>query len=189
MASGTANGLSMATVTDDFETLTAAITAFDLGRLRDLVANGANVNACNQFGDSVFEWAVSSATDRDLPAFAEDPYAPLRLLLELGADANQLSPHGHSVLLTGIFSCDPAMVKFLLDHGCDPNLGCADDWETLFDAALFDYEYEAWIQPDLPSLHAGRSAPFQTPGDEIAFLQGEAEARGYLLPEIPRLMR
>ena len=60
----------MATVTDDFETLAAAITAFDLDRLRDLVANGANVNACNQFGDSVFEWAVSSATDRDLPAFA-----------------------------------------------------------------------------------------------------------------------
>ena len=96
---------------------------------------------------------------------------------------------GASILIGPIFSQDMAMVAFLLARGVEPNHGCGEPWETVYELALFDYCYEAGLvfgkQDDEPA------APDEGEGEEayLVHLDRRAEAKGHLGPEIPRLLR
>lgn len=75
----------------------------------------------------------------------------------------------------------------MLEHGVDPNHGCAESWETICDIAIFDYEFEAWMARSLPPLIPPE--PLEDADAWLAWVDGEAERAGYLRPAVPLLLR
>jgi len=55
-----------------------------------------------------------------------------RVLLEAGADVNQLTRYGWSPLLAATQNRNYQMGKFLLEHGADPNLANKGGWTPLY---------------------------------------------------------
>ena len=65
----------------------------------------------------------------------------IKLLLKKGADINYQDWGGDSCLHQAIFSQSPAMVKFLLEHGANPNLISFEDSESVLDFACSEHSY------------------------------------------------
>lgn len=68
-----------------------------------------------------------------------------RGMVALGADLTALGNEGSNILLGPILGLRLELVEWLPGHGVDPNRGCSEDWETICDIAILDYEFEAWI--------------------------------------------
>jgi ankyrin repeat protein len=96
----------------------------ELGRLRALLAGGADASAADQYGSTPLH-AAASWNDR---AVAE-------LLLNHGADVNARDWEGATPLLIAAAFGDKAMIGLLLDRGAD--VGVRDDtgWTPLHVAA------------------------------------------------------
>jgi ankyrin repeat protein len=167
-----------------------ALWEFDIPAVRRLVAEGADLNARDAYGDPyLFEATYNSRSHDGAGAFDPRPYALVEALIELGADPRQLADDGGSILLGPMFSQDARMMELLLKNGVDPNNGCGEPWETVYSLASFDYWYEAWAKP---GGEPGREPSDAELGDENAYLRyldDEAIAADRPRPDILAVLR
>jgi uncharacterized protein len=91
-------------------TLAEAVREGDVGRIRELVAEGADVNA-RVDGVPMLEWALLNQS-----------VAAMDVLLELGADPAQADDDGATVVHLAAMANDPAFLTVLLTRGVDPNI-------------------------------------------------------------------
>lgn len=126
-----------------------AIDQGDIDEIERVVRDGYDLNARDRSGSPFLFRAIERC-------WRPPPFGPVRhrcqtvcALIDLGADPHAFDEHGASVLIAPIFNNDLPMLKMLLDKGVDPNRGCGEPYETLYDLASFDYYYEAWIQKSL----------------------------------------
>ena len=87
-----------------------AVRSGDTEAARDLVAQGADVNATQPDGATALHWA----------AYHDDPDAAARLL-RAGANANATNELGATPLWLACTNGSAAMVGHLLENGADPN--------------------------------------------------------------------
>jgi ankyrin repeat protein len=175
---------------DNADALTRALRDFDIETVRRLVADGADINARDERGDPFLFAALFWTSPYDEVTRADGTrYEVIASLIDLGADPRQLGEESESILTGPIFSQDAAMVELLLSRGVDPNRGCGECFETLYDLAAFDYRFEAWIQ-------SGQTAPALPedlgPDDEdrwIDFADQHALAKGLIRPEVLKVLR
>jgi len=117
--------------------------AGDIEALRDLVADGFDLNGRNQFGDTILEYTIST-----LDLYPQAPkYAVVQEMLRLGADPNGPSQDGSSPLFAAALNMDTEMLRLLLDAGADPNIVRIrndGDRESLYDWAHAVYHDEVW---------------------------------------------
>jgi hypothetical protein len=81
-------------------------------------------------------------------AVADGDISTATVLLEQGADPNEIDPWYKPLLYTAIMTHDPGMVHLLLDFGADPNAQYKDTTPLLYTANLiktFDGRYENTI--------------------------------------------
>ncbi|MEI7840757.1 MAG: ankyrin repeat domain-containing protein [Methylococcaceae bacterium] len=125
---------------DEFKAIVNAAYDGNLETVSSMVANGFDLTTINKLGESVL-------TEICLELFAYETishrYDALKLLLELGADVNQITDKdGTTALGNAGFSADTELFRILLDAGANPN--CRIDGETLYEWCEFDYRYETW---------------------------------------------
>jgi hypothetical protein len=130
--------------------LISAATAGDFERLRALVAGGADVNACDQFGDSVLTVSIGDPDNEDMSlrlAIANE-------LLQLGADPCQTGEDGDGPLCVAAVRMDIDVLRLLIDAGARPNE--ESGWDpnmTLYDLALDSYFVRIWLmESDKPGI-------------------------------------
>lgn len=174
---------------DESDPLTMAVLGFDIPDCTALW-QPERTSTRDEFGEPALFNAVFAMSHYDQVTKANGRrYDVITALIDLGADPCQLADDGASILIGPIFSQDTAMVALLLARGVDPNQGCGEPWETVYELALFDYCHEAGLvfgkQDDEPP------APDDAEGEEayLVHLDRRAEAKGNRGPEIPRLLR
>lgn len=167
----------------DYHLLWAAIGKRDFAELRRLVEGGTDPNARSEDGEPLLHAVELWAPNYDIEPSedASGRHAMVRTLVELGADPTLLDAEGNSILMGPIFAQDTKMMDLLMEHGVDPNRGCGDRWETVYDLARFDY----WA---MTGTHWGAATGEPTEdeqADDDAFLNWldrEAVARGWSRP-------
>ena len=166
-----------------------AIKSADIAAIERLAVSGADTNMRDNYGEPALFAAVDSVHFADDAGERERCMTVVQRLADLGADINALDGDGANILVGPILGVNTDLVAFLLGLGVDPNHGCSgESYETVYDAAISDYAYEAWIAPMLPSLNES-SEPTADEDCYLAWLEREAVARGYLRPDIPLLLR
>lgn len=125
----------------DYQILWTAIANFDLSEALSLITEGADPNARDGNGELLIHAPELWAPNHDLDP-SEDVsgrHTLVRTLLDLGANPHVLDTSGQSLLLKPIMAADAAMLQLLLETGVDPNHGCCDRWQTVYDLAKFDH--------------------------------------------------
>lgn len=89
-------------------TLTGAVARQDFERVRELIAQGADVNTPNQIGRTPLILAAY---------YSNGPIA--ELLLTKNPDLNARDKSGYTALMYAVYYQNPFLVKLLLDHGAD----------------------------------------------------------------------
>jgi len=173
----------------DLAELKDAIARYDLGALERLAKAGADLNQCDSYGTPLLHDAVMYHLGPCSPEDQAKAHQLIAKLIDLGANPNQLEYDGGNILICPIFAMDEAMVALLLAHGVDPNRGCSEPFESVYDAAVFDYYYEAWLQ--LPGPELAAPSPADKGGEDawLRFLGREAAAKGRPAPKICQLLR
>lgn len=95
----------------DEAVLADAVERGDVGAVRGLLADGADVNASQVDGMTALHWAVY-----------HDDSATTQLLIEAGANARTENRYGVRPLWVAVTNGNGAIVAMLLDAGADPNL-------------------------------------------------------------------
>ena len=104
----------------------AAVRDGDDTLARELLSNGANVNATDSKGTPVLNWLIRQ-NDR----------AAVRLLLELGADPTQTDAAGRTALHEAARARNPGWIDLLLKHGVAVDVPNSRNGQTaLYDALL-----------------------------------------------------
>jgi ankyrin repeat protein len=99
----------------------AAIGSIDA--MKELLAEGAQVNAQNAFGSTALMWSVTDARK-------------VRLLLDHGADVNQVAKSGYTALISAALTSPSAeVVRMLLQRGADAKATAQNGMTTLNAAA------------------------------------------------------
>lgn len=126
---------------DDFSTFSALACAADFLGMRAMVVAGFDLMRLNQHGDTILEVVI-----RDLPFSQGTPrHMVIKEMLSLGADAKQRNADGSGPLFSAVLNMDTEVIGILMDAGADPNLEQMDSaYESLYDWAEFDYQYEVW---------------------------------------------
>lgn len=168
--------------------LISAIKARDLPTIERLIASGADPNMLECSGDPALFTAVSAVEFSEDGADRELCMQVIQQLIDVGGDLCALDSEGGSILVGPIFSMQPELIKWLLKRGVDPNHGCCEPHETVYDTASFDYHFEAWMKPQLNPLNPPKPLLDDEDG-YLAWLDREAEQRGYLRPGILQLLR
>jgi ankyrin repeat protein len=128
---------------DDTPALMAAVLYADAGCVKLLLDRGANPNATNKAGATALMWAVPDiakvkllvASGADVNASSKnlgrtplliaasfpESVPVLQLLLDHGADIHAKDRRGTHALGRAALSADVEVVRFLVEHGCDPN--------------------------------------------------------------------
>jgi len=103
-------------------------------RIRQLVAQGANVNSLDKFGDD--------SVLMDALAFIQDGLSIrfIHLLVELGANVNYETEDGFSPLTQAFYTHKAEPIENLLSYGANPNI-IIEYNETLLDLMEFDQWY------------------------------------------------
>lgn len=168
--------------------LFAAIRNADCDAIERLAEEGADLNERDAEGEPALFVAIGAVTMSDGETERERRFKVVRKLVDLGADRHALGLDGYNILIDPVLGLQPGLLADLLSLAIDPNRGCGEPWETVYDAACFDYEYEAWLAPSLPSLCPGEE--FRGNEDEyLGWLDREASARGYIRPEMLLMLR
>ena len=97
-------------VMDKRDGLIGAAAAGDTAKVKELLANGADVNRRNSRGVT----ALMAAAYKGSTELAQ-------LFVEKGANVNAGSNKGSTPLMAAVESGNKTLVKFLLDKGADPN--------------------------------------------------------------------
>jgi len=102
---------------------------------------GANINAINEYGDTVISLAAQCASDSYHNNFVSEDPASLAwntnrylinanenaiefidTMLGMGADINMYGSNGSSALMYSAYVGNYVLIKYLLEHGANPNL-------------------------------------------------------------------
>jgi ankyrin repeat protein len=105
------------------DALIKAVKYGDTARVKTLLSKGADVNAKDEWTNTVLAWAVM-----------HDHLDCATVLLEKGADVNIKSFRGLSTLHLATSNGNPGMVKLLLANGADVNAEDAYQWTALMNA-------------------------------------------------------
>lgn len=134
----------------DIKALISAATAGDFARVRSLVANGADINGCDNYGDTVLTAAIGDPDDDDTSL----RLAIARELISLGADPRRTNEDGRGPLGAAAIRMDTEVLRLLMDSGADPNKEInRDDGLTVYDEAIDDYHVRVWLmEPKIPGL-------------------------------------
>lgn len=126
-------------MTEMRDNLIKAIESEDLSLIDKILRDGANINAQNDFGESVLSDAVF------VLAGSPNRYSIVEFLLEKGANPKILDSERGGCLQNAMLEMDTKMLELLLDSGADPNAEAGFmDSETLYDWAEFDYRYRVF---------------------------------------------
>lgn len=126
--------------------LCEAARAGDFELVRALAAAGADLNASDEYGDSLLAEAVFGFCVEPPPPFRQDM---LRLLVQLGADPNRVDAEGSGPLTDAMLAMDVELIALLLELGADPNTHKGfSDCESFYDWAEFDYRFNVYFEPD-----------------------------------------
>lgn len=172
----------------DFDLLMAAIASANIPELRHLVAAGADINVRNEYGQPFLDQAIFFTAPVDELECPDQRCELIGAVLDLGADPNLLDKDGSSVLIGPIFSRDQAMLELLLERGVDPNHGCGDSFETVYDLADFDYWYESGFFTPTPTTAPIAEVRAETDA-YLRFLDEAAQKAGRLRPELLFILR
>jgi hypothetical protein len=170
----------------DHDVLLEAIFAKDVEKFRDLVASGVNLNAINDVGQPLIH-SVEAATAGEQGDPTERIHL-LAMLADLGADLNALANDDSSILIGAIIDQDLETLGWLLDHGVDPNRGCGEPWETVYDFANFVYGYENGIGFN-HRLAERPEHDLLDDGARLEYLDREAQALGCRRPDYLFLLK
>ena len=166
-----------------------AIKSADIAAIERLAATGADMNLRDNHGEPAIFAGADNAHFADDASERERFKVVVRTLVDLGANINALDSDGTNILIGSIFGVNADLVAFLLELGVDPNHGCSGEpWESVYDAASFDYRYEAWFAPSLPALDPPEGIG-ENEDAYLSWLDQEAQTKGYLRPKIPMLLR
>lgn len=140
----------MIPIDDTFAAFMRATEGGDIAVLRKLVAEGFDVRAVDEFGDTVLMAAVSGL-ERSGDSTQAYRYQVVHALLELGFDPNQRGDEDTSPLTIAMLYMDTEMLRILLEAGARPNeVRGFGETETLYDWAEFDYCYDVWDLGEMP---------------------------------------
>lgn len=100
-----------------------ALRASDTTKLKTLLDKGTDPNATNKTGATALMWAMPDLANARLLIAASYPRSMpvLQLLLDHGADIHAKDRLGVHALGRATPSADVDVVRFLVEHGCDPN--------------------------------------------------------------------
>jgi hypothetical protein len=156
-----------------------------LGRLRELVEGGADVNEVEPGGDSILADILLDLCVDEVP----QRYTVVRALLELGADPNVLGEERSSPMATPMIRMDTEMLRILLEAGADPNKAGGDlGSESFYDWAEFDYRFQAFAHDQL-EVDRPTNADKKDEDSWLEFLDRIAKKHGYRRPDHLFLLR
>lgn len=159
--------------------LQQALIQLDFARATELLRAGADINARNQYGESLLRVVMSPICD------ATERRALVTFMLQHGADPRLVSPDGSGPLFCAVLGQDTAVLRLLLDHGANPNREPADG-ETLYEYAEFDYRHETY---DLKLPEEPTEADRATENAWLQFLDRLALKHGRRRPDHLILLR
>ena len=93
------------------DSLVGFIKAGNTSQVRDLLAQGVNVNGADDWGETALICAAQKSQ-----------FEILKMLIEAGANVNASTSGGFSALTYSARNGDLDSVKFLLEKGADPNI-------------------------------------------------------------------
>ena len=187
--------------------LIEAVKQGDLAVIRDLLEQGAAVDAPEIDGTTALHWAVHRDDDdiaalligagADVAAANRYGVAPIALaslngsapmldrLLAAGADANRAQPEGETALMTAARTGEVEAVRLLLDHGADVN--AAEQWRGQTALMWAAAEGHAAAVRELVShgadVHArsghGQASSGRAAGDDAGAADGAARPPGF----------
>lgn len=176
----------------DVRALFSAATAFDLERVRELVARGVDVNACDEYGETVLMVAIGNPDNADSAL----RLAVARELLSLGADPRKTDEDGSGPICQAAVRMDTEVLRLLMDAGANPNDETGwDEGRTAYDLAVEDYYVRTWLSaddipigseglPEEPDAH-----DLETQDSWLAYLDRIAVKYGKRRPDFLFLMR
>jgi hypothetical protein len=135
-------------------------------KIRDAVANGFDLNTPDSDKNFPCYILAEAISELSFPSSEEKTYRYeiVKLLLELGANPNQLDVEKSGALTDAMIAMDTEMMRVLLEAGANPNhYGGFSDSETFYDYAEFDYRYRIYEMNNYPE-------PQPTYADEDSWL-------------------
>jgi hypothetical protein len=135
----------------------------DLKTIRDIVASGFDLSTPNSCGESILSAAIFELSFwNEVKPYR---YEVIKLLLELGANPNQLNDEKSGSLTDAMLMRDTEMIRILLEAGAKPNeFGGFSESESFYDYAEFDYRFCIW------DLHLPEKKPENISDDENTWL-------------------
>ena len=141
---------------------------FDIAKVRELVARGANIHAATEYGDTAMEimmmayFDLADVDEKEHCTFHDEDRGKFielaQYLLSLGYNINISGYCGSTCLDDATLVDDLEIVKFLLDSGADPNVGsfigdAGNIWGTTVLARAWDMgAFRDWDFTDLSNL-------------------------------------
>ncbi len=117
----------------EYDPLMQAIIDNDQETVEQLLADGADPNVLNEYGESALLVSIVNERPQYLP-----------ILIEYGADPNLQDDYGWTPLMSAVVTGDLESGKLLLEAGADPTLKDSDEMSAI-DYAV-DYEELEFVQ-------------------------------------------
>jgi len=161
----------------------------DVETVRYLVDEGADLNVFGSLGNCLLEEIIFDLLSE--PSLSFQASDIVRLLIDLGADPNLISPDGSVALVPAMLHMDVPMLRTLLEGGANPNPeGGVCDGGILYDWAWFDYQLEVWSLPGFEShLCDGFEADSDSEEAWLSFVDRKAIEHGVRRPDHLMLLR
>lgn len=127
---------------DEFNAIVNAAWKNDLETVRTMVANGFDLATTTEYGETVLNEAICNLSVYD--DMASYRFDVVKLLLELGANPNQLDVDGYGALSQSVLVMDTELMKILLDANANPNARDGLHGGNLYDDADSHYQFHIW---------------------------------------------